>query len=415
MNLESDGILPPDHPHRRLLNDEIHARPPDALNGPTRLSYLVLLGSGSMADDQNALKALLAGHDVAPPQPEDNHFSADLGAFRIKWERHTEFCRYTFSVPGVEADRFSQPALSKVPEAWLRNLKGQKIAAVHACIVRATAPLDHAALSQTAFAGNVVVGSSISGGNAQAFTDFKIHADGFERLLVYDLKMTPRQAGRMVQRIFEVNTYRMLGLLTLPVARKLSPFLTETERELIAVMSAMQNAGEAEEPELLDRLTRLEANAERQFIENQYRFAAAGAYADLVHKRIEELREERIEGLQTFREFNERRFLPAIATCRATSSRQKALSERIAHATMLLSTRVGVSRERQNQTLLQSMDRRADLQLRLQQTVEGLSVAAIAYYIVGLSTQPRRVFCLHSRLLPQSSSLHSPFRSQFLP
>ncbi len=41
--------------------------------------------------------------------------------------------------------------------------------------------------------------------------------------------------------------------------------------------------------------------------------------------------------------------------------------------------------EAQNQTLLASMDRRARLQLRLQQTVEGLSVAAICYYVVGLA------------------------------
>ena len=33
---------------------------------------------------------------------------------------------------------------------------------------------------------------------------------------------------------------------------------------------------------------------------------------------------------------------------------------------------------------LKSMNRRAKLQLRLQQTVEGLSIAAVTYYIVGL-------------------------------
>ena len=97
----------------------------------------------------------------------------------------------------------------------------------------------------------------------------------------------------------------------------------------------MQTAGETEEPLLLDRLTRLEAAVERQYTDNHYRFSAANAYYDLVQQRIEELREERIEGFQTFREFNDRRFLPAIATCRAVSARQSALSERIAHATVL--------------------------------------------------------------------------------
>jgi hypothetical protein len=79
-----------------------------------------------------------------------------------------------------------------------------------------------------------------------------------------------------------------------------------------------------------------------------------------------------------------RRFEPAVATCQTVSARLHDLSERVAQASGLLSTRVDIARERQNQALLSSMDRRAKLQLRLQQTVEGLSVAAIVYYVAGL-------------------------------
>ena len=61
------------------------------------------------------------------------------------------------------------------------------------------------------------------------------------------------------------------------------------------------------------------------------------------------------------------------------------MSERVARATQLLSTRVDIARSRQNQAVLEQMNRRTKLQLRLQQTVEGLSVAAITYYIVGLT------------------------------
>lgn len=75
---------------------------------------------------------------------------------------------------------------------------------------------------------------------------------------------------------------------------------------------------------------------------------------------------------------------PAVATCASTSLRLHGLSDRVAQASALLSTRVDITRERQNQALLASMDRRARLQLRLQQTVEGLSVAAIVYYVTGL-------------------------------
>ena len=79
-----------------------------------------------------------------------------------------------------------------------------------------------------------------------------------------------------------------------------------------------------------------------------------------------------------------RRFTPAVATCQTVSQRLHDLSERVAQASGLLATRVGIARERQSQALLASMDRRAKLQLRLQQTVEGLSVAAITYYVAGL-------------------------------
>ncbi len=80
----------------------------------------------------------------------------------------------------------------------------------------------------------------------------------------------------------------------------------------------------------------------------------------------------------------ERRLAPAMNTCRAVSTRQDKLSERVARANQLLATRVDITRERQNQSLLESMNRRAKAQLKLQQTVEGLSIAAVTYYFVGL-------------------------------
>jgi uncharacterized membrane-anchored protein len=96
------------------------------------------------------------------------------------------------------------------------------------------------------------------------------------------------------------------------------------------------------------------------------------------------LRERRIPGLQTFDEFTNRRLAPAVKTYRAVSKRQQSILEQMARATKLLSTRIDVARQRQSQSLLESMNRRAKAQLRLQATVEGLSVAAVTYYVVGL-------------------------------
>jgi uncharacterized membrane-anchored protein len=170
----------------------------------------------------------------------------------------------------------------------------------------------------------------------------------------------------------------------LPVAHGLTPWLTTAERELAQITAQLVESKEVDEPVLLDRLTRLEAEIESRESAHHYRFTAATAYDELVRRRIQELREVRIQGLQTFQEFTERRLAPAMNTCRSVSARLESLSQRVARATQLLSTRVDVSRERQNQLVLESMNRRAEAQLRLQQTVEGLSAAAITYYVVGL-------------------------------
>lgn len=375
-------MQPENHPQRVLINDEVHARPSGPLHTPVRVSYLALLSSWSSRDAEwQHVCALAMRLGKAPPAAGANHFSADLGAFRLVWERHTEFARYTFVVRGLGAGT-DATALAEVPADWLHALTGQTLVAAHVTLItREEAPEP---IAKQVFGGNVLIGCSIAGGAATAWTDFRIKPDGFSRFLVQDRGMTPNQAGRNLQRLLEIETYRMMALLALPVARDLTPQLTRYERELAEVTASLAEGTVADEPVLLDRLTRLEAEIENREAENHYRFNAAAAYYDLVQTRIGELREGRIEGLQTFREFTERRLAPAMNTCRAVAARQESLSQRVSRATQLLSTRVDLTRERQNQAVLASLDNRARQQLRLQATVEALSIAAVSYYIVGL-------------------------------
>jgi uncharacterized membrane-anchored protein len=376
--------MPTDHPLRIELNDEVHARPSEALQAPLRLTFLALYSDPTQRDREWQHVCALArrfGHE--PPQ-RASHYSADLGPFRLKWERHSEFTRYKFIVGGPWDDQFASPALQTVPADWLAGLPGEVMVATHAALMRvgAEAP-DYEALATRHFDGNVLVGAGIAAGAGLALTDFRIR-DGFSRLLVLDRSMTPRQTGRTMQRLLEIDTYRLMALLALPIAHGLTPWLNDAERELAQITAALVESNEAAESVLLERLTRLEAEIESRESAHHFRFSAAEAYHELVERRIEELREVRIQGLQTFREFTERRLAPAMSTCASVSARVESLSQRVARATQLLSTRVAVSRERQNQQVLESMNRRAEAQLRLQQTVEGLSVAAITYYVVGL-------------------------------
>ena len=377
--------LLPDHPQRLELNDEVHARPPEALPVPMRVSFLALLADAAQRGRELELLGDLARRfGVVPPQAGVSHYSTDFGPFRLTWERHSEFARYKVMVAGAGDDPFADPAIAAVPADWLALLPGQVTVAAHAALLRGSEGRpDLDAIANRLFAGNPLVGAAVAGGAAVALTDFRIRS-GWSRLLVLDRDLTPRQAGRTLQRLLEIDAYRVMALLALPVARALVPFLTERERELTRITAAMVDAGESTEPDLLDGLTRLEAEIESRESASLYRFSAASAYYELVRRRIEELREQRIHWLQTFGEFTERRLAPAMNTCRAVADRQDSLSRRVARATQLLSTRVDVTRERQNQVLQESASRRAQMQLRLQTTVQGLSVVAITYYVVML-------------------------------
>jgi uncharacterized membrane-anchored protein len=397
--------LPANHPLRIELNDEVHARPPEALKAPLRATLLALLADGSSREAEWEMVCALARRfGVAPPPAGRNHFSADLGPFRLKWERHTEFSRLKFIVAGAESAPFAEPAIAAVPADWVAALPGRVLVATHATILPdAGDALDHERIATQSFAGNPVVGSLVAGGKAVALTDFRIHADGFGRLLIRDRGLAPRQAGRLLQRVLEIDIYRMLALLAFPVARDLSPALAASERELATIATMLAAADTRSEPMLLDRLTRLQAAIESKEADSHYRFGAAAAYYELVQRRIGELREERIDPLPLFQEFMERRLAPAMNTCRAISTRLESLSRRVSRASQLLSTRIESTREVQNQSLLESMDRRAELQLRLQSTVEGLSVAAVTYYVVGLVNYAAKG--LNSLGLPVDSSI----------
>ncbi|MEE4185894.1 MAG: DUF3422 domain-containing protein [Gammaproteobacteria bacterium] len=378
--------LPPDDPQRRELNDEVHARPPGALDCPTRVSYLALrIDPADQARETALLAELARQHNQPEPQSSDTHYTADMGSFRLRWERHTEFTRYMIVATATQTDPFAAPAISLLDDAWLAQLPGHTMNAVHLALVAGNfVSGQEGLLAERYFSNNILIGAQVAGGSGAAFTDWRIRPDGFSRMLVYNGSMTALQAGRIVQRLLEIDTYRVMALLALPVARELAPFLLRSESELAEVTNTLINATDPDEPRLLQRLMGLQAELENRESLNNFRFGAAAAYHDVVQRRIAELRERRLEGLQTFKEFTERRLVPAMNTCAAVARRQDSLSQRMARATQLLSTRVDIGRAQGNQALLRSMDRRSALQIRLQQTVEGLSVAAITYYVVSL-------------------------------
>jgi uncharacterized membrane-anchored protein len=375
------------HPQRVALHNEIHARPPEAMQAPLAMSHIVMVGDAEQRAASRAhVAALLRDHHLPQSDESTTHIRMEVGPFRLRWELHTEFVSWSFSRP-LDASGFGErepPTASEaVPQDWLAALPGQMLAGVHLWVLP-TQEFGSGSLVKHVLHEDTLVGSTVAEGFGELYTDFTLHADGYSRMVLLAGSMTPRRLGRLVQQLLEIDTYRMAALLGLPAAREASALLGYAERELAELAEAIRLAGRDEEPQLLDRLTRLAGQVESHYAATHSRFSASAAYFELVDRRLVDIGESRLAGLQTLGDFINRRLSPARATCEWSVRRQDALSQRVSRISNLLRTRVEIEQQQSSQALLGAMNTRQGLQLRLQATVEGLSVAAITYYIVGL-------------------------------
>ncbi|MEJ8812768.1 DUF3422 domain-containing protein [Variovorax ureilyticus] len=378
----------PQHPDRIALHNEVHARPPEAMTPPLAIAHLVMLADPSQREESRRhLASLLRDHHVPPPDEQVTHLRTELGALRLRWEMHTEFVTWTFTLR-IREDQLAAAdlasALDAAPREWLDGLPGQCISSLDLWVLPGARCNGDDRFRQRLLHEDLLVGSAVAGEQAQVFTDFAIHPNGSSRLLLYAGDLPSRRLGRLVQRLLEIETYRMAAMLGLPTARKTGIALASAESDLAGLALAIQSAERQEEAQLLDRLTRLAAQVESQYAATHSRFSASSAYFELLDQRIAQVGEVRLEGLQTIGEFIDRRLSPARKTCEWATRRQDALSRRISRVSSLLRTRVEIEQQQSSQALLAALNQRQDLQLKLQATVEGLSVAAITYYIVGL-------------------------------
>ncbi len=378
---------PTQHPQRVPLHNEIHARPPEAMQAPLAISHVVMVCDASELEASRVhVASLLRDHHLPQPDAGSTHLRMDVGAFRLRWELHTEFVTWTFiQAAPLESfgDREPSAAIDVVAREWFAGLPGRCLSALHLWGLPATG-IGAGELVRHVLHEDTLVASTVAGGLGEVYTDFAIHADGFSRMVLLAGSMTPRRLGRLVQRLLEIETYRMVALLGLPAARSASAVLASAERELAELAQAIRTAVRDDEPMLLDRLTRLAGQVESQHAMSHSRLSASAAYFELVDRRIDDIAESRLAGLQTIRDFMDRRLTPARSTCEWAARRQDALSQRVSRISNLLRTRVEIEQQQSSQALLTTMNQRQDMQLKLQSTVEGLSVAAITYYIVGL-------------------------------
>ena len=383
--------MPPivDHPLRYQLANELHARPFPSLEAPCRAAYLAIKRPhGAVARDRDADRAhllkLLDRHGAQHPQPGATHWFGEIGRHKLKWESHTEFVTYTIFGDGVADTPFDGATFRMFPDDWLAEAPGVRVTSA---LIRVERMEDEAAIPKKLddwFVAESLAVSKVVDGAAIIAGDFRIDAAGHVRFAMFVRPDTgPRRTGRIVQRLCEIETYKTMSMLGLSRAREMGGRMGVLDGQLSGLVGDMCTDTAAPDA-TLKSLLNISAELENMIAKSTFRFGATGAYEALVNQRVSVLREERFDGRQTFGEFMARRFDPAMRTVKSTEGRLMGLAKAAQRAGELLRTRVDVERSAQNQKLLESMDKRADLQLRLQKTVEGFSVVAISYYAMNL-------------------------------
>ena len=370
-----------EHSQRPHILGEMHARPFLPLKLPRRIYHFAFMTDSAQADDDRAaVMALAEQRGAAPPAADARFHHFDFGPWDLRWEQHAEFTTYTWSTSQEAEEPFARP--NPIGGEISFRGPGELIAAVHLCCISRSGLIRN--LGELFHPQSLCVIEAAEK-SARVSTDFQVDPVGLTRILIESTGLTETRAGRLAQRVLEIETYRTLALLGLPMARSIRSDLDQMEAELTGITGEIALVEDNQQSQaLLRRLGSIAAELEAQAARTTYRFSATRAYYSIVESRLEVIREQKSGHFPSISAFFDRRLAPAIDTCNAAEKRQIRLSDQLARTTDLLSTGIQSDLEKQNRDLLQSMNRRARMQLRLQQTVEGLSVAAISYYVVGL-------------------------------
>ena len=381
------------HPLRKELTQELHARPYVGMTTPLDVFlFAKFTGEDSADSEYYNLVSFCNSNQITPPKQGARHHTMTLNGYCIRWERHGEFTTYTLHMSAIDASPFQKKVPTFMLE-WLSSTRGELLVATHLSIRQMDDELYQDDLMHKFYASESIVCSKIASGAAEVWTDVQIHNSGFNRILVLNRELKELTMGRIAQCLMDISTYRNMALLALPVAQKTANQIVTLDIKLSELLDQLRDSSQDKESlknpiendsHMLQALTDLSMSIQRLSAQARNRLSAADAYYALINSRLNELSEENVAGYQTIGEFIQRRLSPAMRTCHSVQTRLENLSKRTSRAVDLLRTRLDLTLERQNHNLLESMNKRVLVQMRLQETVEGLSIAAITYYIVGL-------------------------------
>lgn len=360
------------------MSELMHLRALPLDQAPVRVRQWVFLVEPADRPAETAFVALFA------PGQDPSHGRAVMAGDRggWLWERHQEFSTWTWFAYGPLGDDLGFQSDAGEDFFWLEGAPGQVFRGVEISVgAPAAAPPSEAALSRHIDLRRCV-SCEVFDGAARIWTDFRLREGGAGRIHVHNASLANDEVSRLVQTLLEIGNYRKLALLGFAPARETLAWLDGAEARLASITGNLA-AGEDSQG-VLDDLLALSAEVEARAATSRFRRGATESYHQLALDRLEALRERRLPGHSTMSEFIARRLLPAMRTREAADRRLDDLSQRVARCGDLLRAKLGLAQDRQNQETLRGMDASLQLQTKLQGLVEGLSIFAVGYYVLGL-------------------------------
>ncbi|NMA99793.1 MAG: DUF3422 domain-containing protein [Phyllobacteriaceae bacterium] len=373
------AFIPPDHPDRSAIMDEVHARPVEIIPETCRVRRLVVVmpsEPGAMQQAFERFAQFRATMGAETLQSSSRQYSFETPTRAVTWEFHTEFITITWRAASDDSENWPDDiGLEAIGD-------GQLIGAARVDVIEETVIPDRL-LGSFNLASLCL--ADVESGKAQVATDFIPDAARFTRLEFAAGGLTTLRRSIILRRLLEVETYRCMALLGLPLARAASHDVRDMETKLAQVidrMSDVTNPSNAKEN--LDELHQLSVRSGQMSERLGYRFAAGRAYGNVLRARLEGLRESGTSRGSTLTHYISNRVDPGLATCEAIEKRLRVLASKIERAIGLLNVRIGVDMQVQNAALLDNIAKTARSQFLLQRTVEGLSTIAISYYLLGI-------------------------------
>lgn len=390
------------HEARDAVLREVHSRPFQHMTPPARVNHLVFV----VASDELHHASRQHVNDLAQSLgaeriPDDvNYSQLRVDGTRIRWEKHTEFISYTFWSEVDTASNNDDPAWTGIDPQWLQAIPGKLLSSTRVELIQGDNDAVRAVAEQR-IGQPTLIGSRVAYGDISLYGNFSADSNGVVHYVMgAEPGVTASRVGRYVQRVLEIETYRLMALIGLSHARRASVMLEEAEGKLAVLSRGLDDIQREDESKVLDQITALATRVEAIYASSYTRFSASSAYYQLVQARVEELSEQEVANLQTVAQFLARRLTPAMQTCSWTNRRLDDLSRRIGYVSELLDTRVSLEQAHDQNELLQTINKRQGAQLLLQSTVEGLSVAAITYYGSGIVSHLAKAMVRYGWPLP---------------